>query len=112
MDHYLVPNYDNYTCVESRTSLNLNQTAQINVTFVPMGFRKRIPKDQIMYFRAVVSNLRGNISQVLWKQIDPTYNFSGYFFGDKLYWTKPDIKNRFIFDDVTEMNVETRYLPT
>ena len=77
-----------------------------------MGFRKRIPKDQILYFRAVVHNLRGNITQVLWKQIDPTYNFSGYINGEKVYWTKPEVKNRFIFDDVTRMNVETKYLST
>lgn len=77
-----------------------------------MGFRKRIPKDQILYFRAAVHNLRGNITQVLWKQIDPTYNFSGYINGDKVYWTKPEVKNRFIFDDVTRMNVETKYIST
>jgi hypothetical protein len=29
-----------------------------------------------------------------------------------VYWTKPEVKNRFIFDDVTRMNVETKYLPT
>ncbi len=75
-----------------------------------MGFRKRIPKDQILYFRAVVQNFRGNISQILWKQIDPATNFSGYMTGDKAYWTKPEIKNRYIFDDITSMNVETRYI--
>lgn len=107
-----MPNYDTYACVESRSSKSLNQTSAINITFVPVGYRKRIPKDQVLYFRAVVENTRGNITEVLWKQIDPIYNFSGYVTGDKVYWTKPEVKNRFIFDDISQINVDTKYLPT
>jgi len=45
LDYPFLPDYDKYTCVESQNALATRESSGLNVTFVPMGFRKRIPKD-------------------------------------------------------------------
>lgn len=56
----------------------MNKSAMINVTFVPMGYRRRIPKDQIFFFKASVASRIGNLTKVQWKQLDPIYDLTNY----------------------------------
>jgi hypothetical protein len=70
-DYVFTPDYDQYTCVESKLSIGQNQTGNLRVRLVPMGYRKRLPKDQILYFRVAVANVYGNLTKVQWKQMEP-----------------------------------------
>lgn len=105
------PLYDNYTCKEQGYSVWQNQTKALSVRFVPMGYRKRLPKDQILYFRAAISNINGNVTAVNWKQMEPAADLSA-FTGNKSFWTLSDTKNLFIFDGLTTMDATSAYLQT
>ena len=102
------PNYTDYTCVESRVSVAANLTGNITVKKVELGYRYRIPKDQIVFLKVAVSSY-ANITEIYWKQLDPIPDLSDACDTDACpiegYWESSIAKNKFIFDDITLMSL-------
>jgi hypothetical protein len=60
-DWAYTPNYSNYTCQPSSAAAASNSTDILKVDFVPLGYRRKIPKDQIVFFKAAISTTLGDV---------------------------------------------------
>ncbi|CDW83340.1 proprotein convertase subtilisin kexin type partial [Stylonychia lemnae] len=100
------PNYTDYKCYETEDSITSNLTKNVVVKVVDIGYRKSIPKDKATSLKITVQLFDGNITSVMWKQIDPftsyNYNIQGF--------NKSTTKNKFIFDGILTMDNQTGYL--
>ncbi len=68
-----------------------------------------MPTDQDFVLKALVTTTQGEIRHVVFKQVLPAVDLSGYT-ESSAYWEQPKVKSKFVFDGLKTIDATTGYL--